>query len=66
MPRNANGWWSHDAVKSLLCWLGFKGSDWEDIVLQSSPGFWKLIQERREQPTISLKELKARLKKRKR
>ena len=46
--------------------FGIEGSDWEDVVLQSSPGFWKLIQERREQPTISLRELKARLKKRKR
>ena len=46
--------------------VGIEGSDWEDVVLQSSPSFWKLIQERREQPTISLRELKSRLKKRRR
>lgn len=46
--------------------VGVEGSDWEDVVLQSSPGFWKLIEERRKQPTISLRELKARLNKRKR
>jgi len=45
--------------------VGVEGSDWEDIVLQSSPGFWKLIEERRKQPTLSLRELRARLKKRK-
>ena len=46
--------------------VGVEGSDWEDVVLQSSAGFWKLIEERRKQPTISLRELKTRLKKRKR
>ena len=45
--------------------VGIEGSDWEDVVLQSSTGFWKLIEERRRPPTISLRELKARLKKRK-
>jgi prevent-host-death family protein len=45
--------------------VGVEGSDWEDLVLQSSPAFWKLIEERRKHPTISLQELKARLKKRK-
>ena len=46
--------------------VGVEGSDWEDVVLQSSPNFWRLIEERRRQPSISLHELKARLKKRKR
>ena len=45
--------------------VGVEGSDWEDLVLQSSPAFWKLIQERRNQPTITLRELKTRLKRRK-
>ncbi|TAK09777.1 type II toxin-antitoxin system Phd/YefM family antitoxin [bacterium] len=45
--------------------VGVEGNDWEDLVLQSSPAFWKLIQERRKQPTISLRELKNRLKRRK-
>lgn len=46
--------------------VGVEGKDWEDVVLQTSPAFWKLIEERRKQPTISFKELRARLKKRKR
>ena len=46
--------------------VGVEGKDWEDVVLQSSTAFWKLIEERRKQPTISFKELQARLKKRKR
>ena len=46
--------------------VGVEGKDWEDLVLQTSPAFWKLIEERRKQPTISFKELQARLKKRKR
>lgn len=46
--------------------VGVEGKDWEDIVLQTSAGFWKLIEERRKQPTISFKELRTRLKKGKR
>ncbi len=46
--------------------VGVEGKDWEDVILQTSPAFWKLIEERRKQPTISFKELRARLKKRKR
>ena len=46
--------------------LGVEGRDWEDLVLQTSPTFWKLIEERRKQPTISLTELRGRLRRRKR
>ena len=46
--------------------VGVEGKDWEDLVLQTSPAFWKLIEERRKQATISFKELRARIKKRKR
>jgi len=45
--------------------VGVEGRDWEDLVLQTSPTFWKLIDDRRKQPTVSLTELKTRLKKRK-
>jgi prevent-host-death family protein len=45
--------------------VGVEGRDWEDLVLQTSPTFWKLIEDRRKQPTVSLTELKTRLKKRK-
>lgn len=36
-----------------------EGKDWEDIVFESSPRFWRLIERRRKQPEVSLKELKA-------
>jgi len=45
--------------------VGVEGKDWEDVVLQTSPAFWKLIEERRKQPTISARELRSRLRKRK-
>jgi prevent-host-death family protein len=45
--------------------VGVEGKDWEDVVLQTSSTFWKLIEERRKEPTVSMKELRARLKKRK-
>ena len=45
--------------------VGVEGKDWEDLVLQTSPDSWTLIEERRQQRTMSLTELKTRLKKRK-
>jgi hypothetical protein len=36
-----------------------------DVALQNSSGFWKLIEERRKESTLSMKELRSRLKKRK-
>ncbi len=45
--------------------FGVEGRDWEDLVLQTSPAFWELIEDRRKQRTISLTELRTRLKKRK-
>jgi len=41
--------------------VGVEGKDWETVILETDPTFWKLIQQRRKQPTISFKELKARL-----
>ena len=41
--------------------VGVEGKDWEDIVLETSPSFWQLIEKRRKQRTLSLKDLKARL-----
>jgi prevent-host-death family protein len=41
--------------------IGVEGEDWETVMLQTDPTFWRLVQERRKQPTISLSELKARL-----
>ncbi len=41
--------------------VGVEGLDWESVVVQTDPTFWKLIRARRLQPTISLGELRARL-----
>jgi prevent-host-death family protein len=45
--------------------VGVEGKDWDDVALQASSKFWKLIEERRKEPTISMTELRTRLKKRK-
>ena len=42
--------------------VGVEGKDWETVILETDPTFWKLIQQRRKQPTISLKALKTNLK----
>ena len=41
--------------------VGVEGKDWETVILETDPTFWKLIQERRKEPAISFKELKAHL-----
>ena len=41
--------------------IGVEGQDWEDIVLQTSPAFWRLIEARRKQETIPLAEARLRL-----
>jgi len=41
--------------------VGVEGEEWEDVILQTDPAFWKLIRARRKQPTLSLDELKKRL-----
>ena len=45
--------------------VGVEGKDWGDVALQTSPSFWKLIEETRKETTLSMKELRTRLKKRK-
>ena len=49
----------HGKPAALL--IGVEGKDWETVILETDRAFWKLIQQRRKQPTISLEELKARL-----
>jgi prevent-host-death family protein len=51
--------------KPAAVMVGVEGKDWEEVVLQTSATFWKLIEERRKEPTMSIKELRTRLKKRK-
>jgi len=41
--------------------LGVEDEDWESVVLQTDTAFWKLIRARRKQPTLSLEQLKKRL-----
>jgi len=51
--------------KPAAVMVGVEGKDWEDVVLQTSSTFWKFMEERRKEPTMSMKELRTRLKKRK-
>jgi prevent-host-death family protein len=42
--------------------IGVEGKDWETVMLETNPTFWRMVQARRGQSTITLEELKARLK----
>jgi prevent-host-death family protein len=46
--------------------IGVKGMDWESVVLETNPRFWKTIRKRRAQPTLPIEEARARLALRKR
>src|SRR5919106_3984100 len=48
--------------KPAAVMVGVEGKDWEDV-LQTSSTFWRFIEERRKEPTMSMKELRTRLKK---
>jgi len=41
--------------------VGVEDEDWESVILQSDAAFWKQIHARRKQATLSLEQLKARL-----
>ncbi|BFU96137.1 MAG: hypothetical protein NTNFB02_28590 [Nitrospira sp.] len=41
--------------------VGVTKQDWEAVVLQTDPKFWKLIHARRKQPTRSLEQVRERL-----
>jgi prevent-host-death family protein len=41
--------------------IGVGDKEWESVILQSDPGFWKLIRNRRKQSTLSLEEMRGRL-----
>jgi len=45
--------------KPLALIVGIEHKDAEDLELEASPEFWRMIEERRSEPTISLEELKA-------
>ena len=42
--------------------IGVEGQDWEVVVLQASAPFWKLIEKRRKEKTIPLREMRKRVK----
>lgn len=41
--------------------VGLEGMEWEDVVFQTSRPFWKMIEKRRTQKTVSLREMRKRL-----
>ena len=41
--------------------IGVEGRDIEDVLLSQDPDFWKVVEARRRQPTLSLAEVRARL-----
>lgn len=41
--------------------IGVEGHDLEDVLLMQNPRFWKLIEARRAEPTLSLDEVRKRL-----
>jgi prevent-host-death family protein len=41
--------------------IGVEGQDIEDVLLSQDPEFWKLVEARRQQPTLSLADVRARL-----
>ena len=42
--------------------VGVEGEDWETVLLETNAEFWNLIQKRRKQKTISLADMRERLK----
>ena len=48
--------------KPLAVLTGVEGYDWEDLYWSTNAAFWKMIEERRKEPTIPLEEVYRRLK----
>ena len=38
--------------------IGVEGSDWETLALQTNPSFWRMIEKRRSEKTVSLEAMK--------
>ena len=47
--------------KPIAVVLGIEGVDWETVALETSSSFWKEIAKRRKQKTISLSEMRKRV-----
>ena len=41
--------------------IGVEGTDWETLALQTNPSFWRMIERRRSEKTISLAAMRRRL-----
>ena len=42
--------------------IGVEGQDWESLILQTSPRFWKLIEKRRTEKAIPIRKMRTRVK----
>lgn len=38
--------------------IGVEGTDWETLALQTNPSFWRMIEKRRAEQTISLESMR--------
>ena len=47
--------------KSVAVVIGIEHKDDEDLRLEASPDFWRMIEQRRQRPTIPLKDVEATL-----
>ena len=43
--------------------VGVEGTDWETVVLETNAAFWRLVEKQRKQSTVSLEEMRKRLRK---
>ena len=53
----------HGSPAALI--IGVEGTDWETLSLQTSPSFWRMIEKRRSETTISLEAMRKILRTRK-
>ena len=42
--------------------VGVEGEDWETVVLETNQQFWRLLEKRRKQPTITFAQMEKKLK----
>ncbi len=41
--------------------VGVEGQDWEELVLETDPKFWRMLAKRRQEPTMSAEEMRGRV-----
>jgi len=46
----------HGVPTALI--IGVEGTDWETLALQTNPSFWRMIEKRRSEKTLSLKAMR--------